>query len=62
MLRQDPCFSLKQLSVNGNDLLALGLSGREIGQTLERLLDGVVEGELPNDREYLLSLVKEERK
>ncbi len=62
VLRQDSCFSLRQLAVNGNDLLALGLSGREIGQTLDRLLDGVVEGELPNEREYLLSLVKEERK
>ena len=62
VLRQDSCFSLKQLAVNGNDLLALGLSGKEIGETLERLLDGVVDGEMPNERDYLLSLVKEERK
>ena len=60
VLREDQCFSLRQLAVNGRDLLALGLRGRAVGQALERLLDLVIEGELPNDRERLLREIKEE--
>ena len=61
VLREDQCFSLRQLAVNGRDLLALGLRGRAVGQALERLLDLVIEGKLPNDRERLLREIKEER-
>ncbi|MGM9619754.1 MAG: CCA tRNA nucleotidyltransferase [Oscillospiraceae bacterium] len=59
ILREGQCFSLRQLRVDGNDLLALGLRGREIGETLERLLTAVVEGELPNEREALLAAARE---
>ena len=54
ILREDACFSLKQLAVNGNDMMALGLRGAEIGQMLEALLNAVMEGELPNERQALL--------
>lgn len=60
VLREDQCFSLKQLAVKGNDLLAIGLQGKEIGDTLNRLLDLVVEGEVPNQRELLLELASAE--
>ncbi|MGM9661499.1 MAG: CCA tRNA nucleotidyltransferase [Oscillospiraceae bacterium] len=60
ILREGQCFSLKQLRVDGNELLALGLRGREVGETLERLLTAVVEGELPNDREALLAAARKE--
>lgn len=62
VLQQDSCFSLKQLAVKGNDLLALGYRGREVGQLLEELLDAVVEEKLPNDREYLLAYIREVKK
>ena len=39
-------------------LLALGLTGPAIGQTLDRLLEQVVEESLPNDREALLTAAK----
>lgn len=55
---QESCLSLKDLKVNGNDLLALGLRGREIGAALESLLDRVLEGQLPNEREALLEAAK----
>ena len=45
-LRREPCLQLKDLAVNGNDLLALGYSGREIGLALQRLLQKVVAGEI----------------
>ena len=58
LLREEACFSLKQLAVNGNDLLALGLRGPAVGRTLERLLDAVVEGTLQNRRDVLLEAVR----
>ena len=59
LLAEDACFSLKQLAVNGRDMMALGLEGAAIGTALEALLDAVVNGELPNDREPLLKKAKE---
>ncbi len=54
LLAEDACFSLKQLAVKGGDLLALGLSGPGLGAALNELLNKVVDGELPNEREALL--------
>ena len=54
ILRERDCFGLKDLAVNGRDLMALGYAGKEIGQELDRLLDLVMEEALPNTREALL--------
>ncbi len=54
LLEEDACFSLKHLAVRGSDLLTLGLSGPAVGAMLNRLLDQVVDGELPNERDALL--------
>ena len=40
--------------MNGNDMMALGLQGKEIGKTLNALLDAVLDERIPNDREALL--------
>ena len=58
LLREEACFSLKQLAVNGRDLLALGFQGPAVGRMLERLLDAVVDGTLENRREVLLKAVQ----
>ena len=58
LIAEDACFSLRQLAVNGHDLLTLGYRGKEIGQTLEQLLQAVVEERLPNDRDALLAALK----
>ena len=60
-LEADACFSLKQLAVNGRDLMEIGLSGQEIGEMLNFLLEQVVEGLVPNDRDALLACVQRER-
>ena len=60
---EDACLSLKDLAVNGNDLMALGFQGRAIGACLNRLLELVVEERLPNKKEALLAFaagIKEE--
>ena len=53
------CYSLRQLAVNGSDLIHIGVgSGVRIGKTLDLLLDKVIAGELPNDKEVLLAYAK----
>ena len=52
---EDACLSLKDLAVNGNDLMALGFQGRAIGACLNQLLELVVEERLPNKKEALLA-------
>ena len=55
ILAENACLSLKTLAISGNDLIRLGYKpGRELGDALQRLLDAVIDGEIPNDREALL--------
>ncbi len=61
ILGEEQCFTLKQLAVDGHDLLALGLAGKAVGEMLETLLTAVVEEELPNRREALLKAAKEHK-
>ena len=51
---ENACLTLRDLAVNGKDMMALGLRGAEIGKTLNALLDAVLEERLSNDREVLL--------
>ena len=51
------CVSLKDLAVNGDDMMALGLRGPEIRETMERLLMMVLRDEIANEREILLAQV-----
>lgn len=59
VLEKERCFSVKQLAVNGRDLMTLGLQGSAIGAALEALLEQVVEGTLPNEKAPLLQWVEE---
>lgn len=57
VLARNECHSLAQLAVRGEDLLALGYRGQEVGQKLNELLETVIAG-AKNDRESLLKHVK----
>ena len=59
LLSLGTAYRISDLAVNGNDLIALGVSGREIGALLDLLLACVIEGSVENERGALLSLVKE---
>lgn len=59
LLAEDACFSLRDLAVNGRDMMAMGLSGVRIGRALSLCLDAVMEESVPNEREALLRFVKE---
>lgn len=53
MARGD-CLSLKELAVDGKDLIELGIpAGRKLGEILSRLLELVVEEPEKNTKEYL---------
>ena len=56
---ENACLSLKDLAVNGNDLIALGYTGKAIGITLNRLLELVLDEQLPNRKEDLLNFILE---
>ena len=58
MLASDLCFSLKDLAVNGRDLMEIGLAGPAVGRCLNELLDRVVDGALTNEREALIGAAK----
>jgi tRNA nucleotidyltransferase (CCA-adding enzyme) len=58
---ENPCLTLKDLAVNGRDLMALGIKGKSLGATLNALLDQVLEEALPNEKEALLDFAAARR-
>jgi tRNA nucleotidyltransferase (CCA-adding enzyme) len=59
VLDQNDCLSLKQLDIDGSDLIALGVAkGPRIGEILNELLRLVVDEPAKNKKEYLISHVQ----
>lgn len=51
-------YNLKMLAINGGDLIRAGVKpGPELGEMLNRALDGVIEGKVDNDRSTLLGFL-----
>ncbi|HHV09360.1 MAG TPA: CCA tRNA nucleotidyltransferase [Clostridiales bacterium] len=60
ILNRRECVSLKELNVNGNDLIAIGMKpGRQVGEILAYLLEQVLENPGLNDRDTLLDMARE---
>ena len=59
--KENACLSLKDLELNGRDLMALGLQGRQVGQTLNALLEAVLDERVENEREALLAWIRQEK-
>jgi tRNA nucleotidyltransferase (CCA-adding enzyme) len=55
------CIKLADLSVNGYDLIELGLSGKEIGSTLNYLLELVMDDKINNNKEEMLELISRKK-
>lgn len=56
---QNQCVSLRTLAVTGRDLIAAGMQpGPQLGETLHRLLDDVIEHPEHNTKEYLLTQIR----
>ena len=58
IIAENSCLSLRDLAVNGHDLMRLGLSGNAVGKCLNDLLGKVLDEELPNEKSALLAEVR----
>ena len=57
VLDEQACFSVKNLAINGNDILMKGLRGKAVGDALQRALNAVMDGETLNEKNELLAFV-----
>ena len=62
VIESGECWSTKSLAIDGNDLIGLGYSGKNIGLELEKLLMFVIENPNENDHDNLLKIAKEDLK
>jgi len=63
ILQERPPVSLKDLAINGKDLIELGYKERKgIGEVLKKLLDIVIDKPELNKREILLEFAKKQKK
>ena len=59
ILEANDCLSLKDLAVTGKDLIEQGMRpGKELGETLQRLFEYVLEHPEKNNKEDLLEILK----
>lgn len=57
VLSKRQCFTMKDLEVNGRDMMMLGIpEGPEVGAMLHKLMDLVLDGEAPNEKYHLIGL------
>ncbi len=60
LLKNGVCYRISDIKISGNELLKLGMRGKSIGETLNRLLYLIADGKLENNREKLLEWVARE--
>lgn len=60
VLSENLCFTLKDLAIDGNDLIKIGYKpGKELGETLNSLLYDVINDVYKNDKDELLYIASE---
>ena len=57
ILSETPCLRIRDLAVNGHDLMALGLAGRAIGSVQRHILDQILEGKISNEKDEILQFL-----
>ena len=62
IINEKQCFNLKDLALNGYDLINLGYSGKCVGEALEFLLGEVIDGKVQNEKESLIKHLKDNRR
>ena len=59
VIASDSAFTLKQLAIDGNDVMALGIdAGPHVGEELRRALEAVIDERVPNERAQLLAFLQ----
>ena len=57
VIKEESCFKLKDLAINGRDLISHGIpEGKVIGNILNALLTMVINDEIPNEKDKLLEV------
>lgn len=56
---KNECFSLESLDINGNDLIQLGMKGKEVGNALSMLLNAVVDEDVLNEKRELIKYLSQ---
>lgn len=56
IMEKEQCFSMKDLAINGNDLIAIGYKpGKELGNILNTLLQMVIDDEINNNKDEMIA-------
>lgn len=58
VILEGECFSLKDLAVNGHDMISVGIKGEKIGHTLKELLSLVIDSKIENKKKALIEMAK----
>lgn len=58
IVERGDCYSIKQLAINGKDLMAIGYHGTAIGEALDDLLAKVIQEPTLNQKISLLKLLR----
>ena len=58
IIKNNECYSIKMLAINGGDLLSLGFKGEKIGDCLDNILKLIIEGKLLNDKQTIINYIK----
>ena len=61
IISENDCYSLKNLGINGHDIMKLGFTGKSIGLALDFLLNAVIEGKCPNKNNILCDYIEKNR-
>ncbi|MEA4987695.1 MAG: CCA tRNA nucleotidyltransferase [Anaerovorax sp.] len=62
ILESGQCYQLKDLKINGNDLIEYGVKdGEQVGRILRHALNNVMKDQVINEKEELLQFLKEGR-
>ena len=59
LVQEQACLTVRDLCIDGHDLIALGFAGPAIGQCLNALLEQVLEETIPNEKNTLLQAAKQ---
>lgn len=55
---KNDCYNIKDLAVNGNDVMALGYKGKEVGEILNKVLNEVIYERLENDKNAIIAYIQ----
>lgn len=60
VINRGKCFGIKDLAINGNDCIELGLEGVEIGKALKTALDVVIDEIIQNEKTSIINYLRQQ--